>query len=124
MTTASAPTMPAPRSATEPPKSTWRLPAPCWGSINVVSPANVTPKAGVMCHSAAARRGAASTHSPASASVRSVREADLYRKAEEQRGEERSRDVSSRQLERRAQAVAVGQEDERQVTRRHFQHER
>src|SRR5450759_496357 len=120
----SAPSTPAPSSVTAPPKSTCRFPVASWRSTRVVLPAKVTPSIGVTCHSAAAMRGAARRHRPQAARILNMRGPALDRKAQEQRGEEGPRHITRRQLERRAEPVAVGEEDERQIAFRQLQDER
>src|SRR5258706_3751546 len=107
----SAPSTPAPRTVTAPPKSLCRFSTADSGLKSVVLPANVAPSIGVMCHSAAAIRGAPSRHTAMAArSLRTCRQI-LDRKAEEQRSEDRARHVPSLQLEGAAQPVAVREED-------------
>src|SRR5690242_497198 len=117
--------MPSPKRLTTPPKLRWRLPVPCCRSRSVVLPANVAPNTGVKCHSARTGLGANSSISRHAAAVlRIVRGANLGRQLEEQRREERARHVALCQIEGRAEAVAVRQQDERRLAQRQLEDER
>src|SRR5262245_25093872 len=113
----STPITPAPKRLTAPPRLMWVLSVPCCGSKSVVLPPNVRPKSGVTCHSADAARGASRRHRAHTVSVRRIGRLALGRQLQEQRGERRTGDVPLREIEWRAEPVAIGQQDEREVPR-------
>src|SRR5213596_2141752 len=114
----STPSTPSPNRLTAPPKLTCGFPVPCCGSKNVVLPPNVTPSSGVKCHSADAARGASTRHRQHSVTARRMGKASrpLRRQLQEERGELRTGHVPLREVERRAEPVAVRQQDEREIT--------
>src|SRR4029078_3589030 len=116
----STPITPWPNQLTAPPKFRCFLSVPCCGSSSVVLPPKVTPRSGVKCHSADAARGASSRHRQHRTNFLRMQTRPphgLGRQLQEERGEERLGDVTLREVERRAEPVAVGQQDERQVAR-------
>src|SRR5438046_4202084 len=111
--------MPSPKRLTMPPKLRCRLSLPDCTSVRVVLPPKVTPNAGVKCHSARAARGASRRQRQHTANVLDMAAARaLGRELQEERREQRLGHVALGEAERRAQAVAVRQQDEGHLAQR------
>src|SRR5436853_3684562 len=118
--------MPPPSSDTAPPMFLCVFSVACSRSTSVVFPEKVSPTVGAMCHSAAAGETAAARQRQLTASARHIGGPFTLsgRQLQEDRREQRARDVAGAELVRSAEAVAIGEQDEREVAPGDLQHER
>src|SRR4051812_1725316 len=90
-----------------------------------VLPWKVAPVDGARCHSADARADSRTSAAHVSAASRSMaRTSASARESEEERRKDGPGDVARAKLVRRAEAAAVGEENEREMPVRQFHHER